>query len=517
LNSFTDAPSSADAGPQLARTPTATNGDEDRYADKSATYTKGLLQDAPCLVNPTAFNIVRRALGSSDGAIPGTGDFESLPPAGSRRLNNPLAALAAPSAATQIPPPPALAGETAAAELIELYWAALLRDIPFTEYANSDIAAAAAAELSALPAYQGPRDRTGQVTPALLFRGGAPASTGLGSAATAFAGEAVGPYVSQLALQPTMLGAQTICQMIRAPEPRVDFMTDITAWAMAQNGVPTGSAFRLGAAPSFPHTGRGLAAATQQHEFCQPYLNAYLVLKTLGIAANPGVPYAALERQQGFASFGDPDITTTLAAVARAALNAAWHQKWIVHLRHRPESAGGLVELLATGRAGRIEARLSDTALNARAIQHSRAIHGSHLLPQAFPDGAPAHPAYPSGHGAVAGACITVLKFFFDGHAPITAPIAPARDGMSLRSYTEADRDALTVNGELHKLAHNIAFGHGLHAGINWRSDADAAIRLGEAVALTCLRNQALTYRESFAVQLKCVDGPIRRITNERT
>ena len=32
-----------------------------------------------------------------------------------------------------------------------------------------------------------------------------------------------------------------------------------------------------------------------------------------------------------------------------------------------------------------------------------------------FPEGSPAHPAYPTGHGTVAGACITVLKFFYDG------------------------------------------------------------------------------------------------------
>jgi hypothetical protein len=514
LNMFTDAPSGADATPHPARRPAATNGDEDRYADKSASYTKCLLQDAPGLVNPAAYNSFRRALGSSDGAIPGSGDFESLPQAGSRRLNNPLAALAGSPAGALIPPPPALASETAAAELIELYWAALLRDVAFSDYIHSETAATAAAELSALPAYQGPRDGAGQVTPALLFRGGAPAALGHGDAATCFAGETVGPYASQLALQPTMLGAQPISQMVRTLEPRVDFMTDLTSWAMVQNGVPTGSASRLAAAPSFLHTGRGLAAYTHQHEFCQPYITAYLVLKTLRIAANPGNPYAALDRQQGFASFGDPDITATLAATARAALNAAWHQKWIVHLRHRPESAGGLVELLATGRAGRIEARLSDTALNARAIAQSRATHGSHLLPQAFPEGAPAHPAYPSGHGAVAGACITVLKFFFDGHAPIAKPIAPARDGMSLQSYTEADRDRITVNGELHKLAHNMAFGHGIHAGTNWRSDADAAIRFGENLALTCLQDQAHTYREQFVVHLTRVDGSRATISN---
>ena len=42
----------------------------------------------------------------------------------------------------------------------------------------------------------------------------------------------------------------------------------------------------------------------------------------------------------------------------------------------------------------------------------------------------------------------------------------------------------MTVNGELHKLAHNISFGHGIHEGINWRSDTDYSMLLGEEVAL---------------------------------
>jgi membrane-associated phospholipid phosphatase len=40
------------------------------------------------------------------------------------------------------------------------------------------------------------------------------------------------------------------------------------------------------------------------------------------------------------------------------------------------------------------------------------AMFGSHLLPQAFPEGSPLHTAYGSGHATVAGACVTMLKWF---------------------------------------------------------------------------------------------------------
>jgi len=32
-----------------------------------------------------------------------------------------------------------------------------------------------------------------------------------------------------------------------------------------------------------------------------------------------------------------------------------------------------------------------------------------HLLPMAFPEGSPIHPAYGAGHATVAGACVTIL------------------------------------------------------------------------------------------------------------
>jgi hypothetical protein len=37
------------------------------------------------------------------------------------------------------------------------------------------------------------------------------------------------------------------------------------------------------------------------------------------------------------------------------------------------------------------------------------------LLPMAFQEGSPMHPSYGAGHATVAGACVTILKAFFDG------------------------------------------------------------------------------------------------------
>jgi hypothetical protein len=93
--------------------------------------------------------------------------------------------------------------------------------------------------------------------------------------------------------------------------------------------------------------------------------------------------------------------------------------------------------------------------------------------------------------------------------------MVPTSDGLQLVSYTGPDRGQLTVNGELNKLGHNISFGHGIRAGIHWRSDTDTSLFLGEAVALGYLRDRAKTYNEPFTVHLTKFDGTTATVSNQ--
>ncbi len=483
----------------------ADNGDEAHYADKCATYTKGILQSGIGLVDLAAYATFRRALASGDPA-----DYERITLGGTRTLNGPQGGLAfdlesLDASQFLVSPAPTLDSEQYATELVELYWAALLRDVAFTDYAANGTAAAAAQELSTLSAYRGPRGAGGQVTPDLLFRGG-------------FAGETVGPYLSQFLLRDARFGALPIVQRYATVQAGLDYMTDPVTFLQVQNGISTGMHLQF-QPPVYLHDGRGLGAYTHDDVLYQAYFIAYLVLNAINRGGpaplNPGNPYLASSTQNGFNTFGQPDIAGLVASVAAQALKAVWYQKWLVHLRHRPESGGGIVHLARTGQGNSIEGQLSPVVLNSQAVQASHAATGSYFLPQAFPEGSPTHPAYPTGHGTVAGACITALKFFYDGDFVIPEPKVPAADGTTLLDYNRADAGALTVNGELHKLAHNISFGHGIHAGIHWRSDTDTSIALGEAVALSVLRDRASTYNEKFTVRLQKLDGTMATISNE--
>jgi len=129
------------------------NGDEQLYSDKSGTYSKGILQDGIGLVNLAAFQTFRNAINTGTFAA-----FESVITGGPRTQNGPLGGRAfalegsdpvqfgnATSPADQInqvvvPPAPALASETYGTELVEMYWASLLRDVAFTDYASNPTA-----------------------------------------------------------------------------------------------------------------------------------------------------------------------------------------------------------------------------------------------------------------------------------------------------------------------------------------------------------------------------------------
>ncbi len=481
------------------------NGDDARYPDKGGTFTKSLPHDSFGRVDLNAYATFKTALASGKFS-----DFEKIIMGGTRTLNGPQGGLAFDLEALdnvqfgqpEVPPAPLIAGDQTATELLEHYWASLLRDVAFTDYDSSALAAQAAAELSGLPTYLGPRNSRGQVTTDLLFRG-------------VFPGETLGPYISQFFITPTYFGAQPISQQMVSYLPNVDYMTSFSDWLTVQNGNFTGLQNQIDPVLRYRRLGRDLATFTHVDVLYQTYFTAFLVLTGMGAPLNPGNPYTGSRCENGFGTFGAPDFAATLGEVATKALNAVWYQKWFVHLRPRPEVTGGQVHLVKTGQGGETDVQPSKVILNSVGLQQSFNKYGTWLLSQAFPEGSPTHPAYPTGHGTVGGACITVLKFIFDGNFVIPNPMVPTSDGLSLVPYTGSDAGQLTVNGDLNKLGHNVTFGHGIHAGIHWRSDSDTSLLLGEAVALSFLRHRAKTYNEPFTVQLTKFDGTTATISNQ--
>jgi hypothetical protein len=302
-------------------------------------------------------------------------------------------------------------------------------------------------------------------------------------------------------------------------------MTSVSEFQLIQNGGDSGRTVAMDPTPRFLRAGRDLSAYTRVDVLHQAYFTAFLVMAGIGTPSNPGDPYRGSRTEKAFATLGGPDAAGTLSEMATRALKGSWFHKWIKDLRMRPEEYGALVHARLTNSqpAPQAAAALHSDVLNSAVLPIIHASFGSFLMPQAFPEGSPTHPCYPTGHGTVGGACCTALKFFFDGSQKIRPlllshgrdVVVPSTDGLSLNTYTGADRDNLDINGELNKLAWNISTGHGSHAGIHFRSSTYWSILLGEQIALSVLRDRARSYNEPFTISLTKFDGTTATITNQ--
>ena len=419
-------------------------------------------------------------------------DFERLTLGGSVPLSNPQSGLAfdiegADSHQLVSPPAPGVASAWRAAEAVELYWQALLRDVPFSQYGTHPLAQTAAEELSGLQGFQGPRDaRTGLVTGGTLFRGFTP-------------GDRIGPYISQFLYPAFSYGAAHVVQRFRTTlaldAGGANYLTDLPSWLACQNGEPPVHPNRYDPTPRYMRSGRDIGEYVHVDALYEAYFNACLILSEIKAPFSPTNPYRNSKTQSGFGTFGLPHVKTLLAEVSTRALKAIFYQKWFVHRTLRPEAYGGLVhQTMGRGRAYPVY----PTVMGSEAVRRVFSQNGAYLLPHAFPEGCPQHPSYGQAHGTLAGACVTILKAFFDETWAMPNPVAPSDDGLTLQPYVGADAGAITVGGELNKLASNIGLGRN-HAAVHWRSDFESSARLGEQVAISVLQDQKYTYNEAFA------------------
>jgi hypothetical protein len=474
------------------------NGDETLYPNKIGSFSKGLPHNSFGEVDSTAYQSLLTAVHSGDPA-----DFEAIisgcpNPAQRMKLVNPQAGLAcdmegADSQDLLQQPAPTFASAEEAGEIVENYWMAILRDVPFTDYPTNGLAVQAATDLSAMSDFRGPKSLAGQVTTSTLFRSN-------------FRGALLGPYLSQFWWKPLPYGAQYIVNQLRTTMPGIEFLTTESDWLSVQNGFAPSGGPVFDPTRRYMRNGRDLSQWVHMDVLYQAYLQAGLILSTppdpsdpitgggLGCPLNPGNPYNNSQMQVGFGTFGGPYIATILTEVATRALKAVWFQKWFVHRRLRPEEFGGAIHFkLAHGQPYPIH----PDVLNSTALANVFSQFGTYFLPQAFREGCPLHPSYGAGHATVAGACVTILKALFDEHYVIPNPIVPTTDGLALVPYTGPDAGSLTVGGELTKLAANVAFGRNI-AGVHWRSDGTESLKLGEEVAISLLQDQRKTYNEDF-------------------
>ena len=482
LRSFNNRVSAAQAELNVRIPNQVTNGDENRFPNHIGNYSKGLVHNGIGEVDSASYASLLRAVNNGDPRL-----FEQIQLGGRVPLIDPQAGLAFDLEGTDshqlaIGTPPSVASRDIADAAVENYWMALCRDVNFTQYGSEPLTTAAIAELNSLAAFHGPKP----VTPQNLFRGFTP-------------GDVLGPYVSQFLLLPFNYGAVPVTQLLTTYVPGVDYMTDQSSWLAVQNGQGPFASNQIDPNPQHMRNGRGLSAYVHVDVLFEAYFNACLVLVDQGAPLDPNNPYVNSRTQTGFGTFGAPHLKALVAEVSQRALKAVWYLKWLVHRHLRPEAFGGLVHMNKTKQANY---PLHLDVLNSQAVAQVFAKHNAYFMPHAFPEGCPQHPSYGQGHATVAGACATIVKAWFDDTAALSSvpgiTISQAsEDGFSLVPYGGADRDQLTIGGEMNKLAANIGMGRA-HAAVHWRYDYADSLPLGEAVAISMLRDMAQCWNESF-------------------
>lgn len=572
-----------DSASQLAFDRPATqhksNGDEERYAGAhfAMSFTKGLEHNSSNgLINDSNdFIAFRSAI--NNGIVNAFTTSVRSAQNKQRKWEAPTAGvvydLQGPdSQAVTMPPAPALGSNELAYEMAEIYELALLRDVLLSEFndvANATIAASLNRLNNINYDVTGAEGRVrknvnGNITGQTAFRGSSP-------------GVEIGPYLSQFMLLGNKsvagdgdvtdglisYGALNVDQRVPVAIAGTDFMIEWNDWLDVQNGADpqTGNEAAIFGAPGgvtrrFISTPRDLATYVHYDALYEAYLNACLILLGMKAPTDPGFNklsgsgplyfnslnpenpaltsiFEIHEREAGgFALWGGPHILTLVTEVATRALKAVRYQKFNNHCRLRPETLAGRIEKSAqietdfpsVGNAfTQLENEIQATVNEIQANNAS----GTKLLPMAFQEGSPMHPSYGAGHSTVAGACVTILKAFFDTSAVLVqrgsdilfshyqngdAPVALVPDAGLNNLIDVSTGTYLTLEGELNKLAANISIGRNM-AGVHYFSDYYDSLRMGEEIAIGILEEQALCYTtDPFVLSVTTFDGDVRRI-----
>jgi hypothetical protein len=514
----------------LGTFPHPTNGDEELYPNRIGNFHKTLPHDSTTgEVDPAAYDALLHGLSTGSFA-----DLDAVPrlPGSNGQLANPLGGLAfnldgPDSGAIAIGPiPPPIASPGGAAEVVELYWEAILRDVPLADYhIGNAIVMQACTELSGLTDFQGPKIG-GLVTPQTLFR-------------YPYAGCLDGPMVSQflyrafnvdgIPVQPMPASQQPV--IIWNPDgtfnswgPGRDFLTSFAEWLAVQNGFANPAAGIALDGNRFIRSVRDIAQLTNSDNINSVYIRAANLMGGLGGAVAATNPYTVSPRQSGFATLGGGHLSSLLGNAHKGERHS-WFTKWQLHRHLRPEAFGGLVDRT---RQGFTHYDLDGQLLNSQVVEMIAAynqhlnnvkfgtMETTYLLPQAARGGSPSHPSASAGHACTAGACVTLLKYWFD-NSPIpqtnaqgaVIPKKPNRDGTALTDYIYGvDGPPLTIHGELNKLCMNLSEGRNM-LGFHYRvSDNYSGDQQGEAVAIRLLTEAKATYPEpDFTVTFNKFDG----------
>jgi hypothetical protein len=378
-------------------------------------------------------------------------------------------------------------------EMVEVYEKALLRDTSFINI-QKEMDAGVTRAIQSLnnfhiveSAYNGPVNNSNVVSGQTLFRG-------IGK------DETIGPYVSQFLILPFSYNGIMVEQ--KYPE-EIDVPASLvnSNFLDIQRGKITGSP-NVSGNTYYVSKPRMLASIVHNDPMYWAYYNAAII----GLQYNMELEFKGTAVTTSWTDHGPPDGLASIATVSLGALRTAWHSKWNIGMKIRPEVMAHRVDKIMNNvfTGDEFDTIRVDLTTHAQATLDELIIRNSnYLLPLMYPEGSPTHPSYPAGHATIAGACTTLLKAYYKTHDsnndPLPWPSTPQHsvDGLSRVTYSESDASQMTIVGEFNKLASNISIGRNM-AGVHYRADGDRGIELGEEFAICYLQTKLKEYISTY-------------------
>ncbi|CAN0475827.1 unnamed protein product [Ascophyllum nodosum] len=402
---------------------------------------------------------------------------------------------------------------------------ALARDVPFMQYGTDEITITAAANLAGMGGFPNldavSIGSDGTVDPfSQLFR-------------ATFVGVETGPFISQLLVNSFTIDSITTEPKQSTFAPGVNYLVDFDEWLNIQNGGPPVGPELLDDELRFVRNARDLARVSFTDNINTEAYRGALILLELDAFNRPGVngPFIDSDRQAGFVNFGTSHYFRLIGA-AELAQRASWYQKWQVHRFARPEALGGTLHLTIKGElAADFDISLLENDELLKRVAEINAAQNpngevTYLLPQArwrkkirhycSKLGSPTHPSYPSGHATQNGAFATVLKALIGlerGGECFPNPVFPDDDGLELIAF---EGSCLTYEGEINKLAVNVAFGRQM-LGIHYRFDGIQGLILGETITIRTLHQELMTFAEESTFEFRLFTGEVIKLFQDGT
>ena len=438
-----------------------------------------------------------------------------------------------------IPPAPLIESNEAAAQMLEVYAMALLRDVPMSVVQNpaianpylSDIVTALNNVNTWLKAPTSP-PVGGSITRNLLFR-------------LDTEGDRLGPYASQFLYYTILFSNYLFVQnqylgydapFINNPtSANINFNNDyiktraefVTVW----NGEPPSDTFSKGSKlRRYLTTIRDFAIYINKDQIWQM---AYMAA-TLLLAKNVKIGFFASDRLgTKFINLGPVDLYDIMGKAGKLGMNTTWLWKY-KQLRVRPEEMAYQIDLTISTTQPTVPGlnfpsfiNTSNNILSKVSTAWTQTVTSvgtptpcpaQYLLSQVFKTGSPFHPSLPSGHATYGGAMMTILKAWFncDYYMEAYEPdLATDPSGTTLGPYgaTGTNDRYLKVRNEIDKLASNCAFFRNF-AGVHYRGDSDAGIELGEQVAIELLKDIVKKYSGNVGFRFNKRNGELVTIKN---